>query len=456
MTMSKKNIYRPLAVIPVIIIVILFVWLLTVIFEGEKPSVTLEPTPEYLAASQKFIIKLSDMKRGLRRLKVSCSQGGRDVTLLEKQLPFKGLLNRQGIYQFEQEITIDPISLHLAQGRLDINIQVWDYSRRGGGDGNMTLVHHKMTVDTLPPSIRAISRMHNINRGGSGLVVYRTSSDTVESGVYVNDIFFPGFPMNKGEKKGVYVSYIAVPYDSSLDPGIYLWAKDGAENTSTATFYFHVRRILFTKERINITDRFLQRILPYFSYYKMDAAGSDIDKYLKINNDIRKEDDERILQVTRETNPERMWEGTWLRLDNAATMAKFGSQRTYFYKGEKVDEQVHLGIDLASLPNSPVGAANNGRVLFADRNGIYGQTVILDHGQGLATMYGHLNSIQVTPGQYVNKGDIIGFTGQTGLAGGDHLHFAVMVNGIWVDPVEWWDGHWIKDNITRKLELLDK
>ena len=125
-------------------------------------------------------------------------------------------------------------------------------------------------------------------------------------------------------------------------------------------------------------------------------------------------------------------------------------------KGEKIDEQSHLGIDLASLPNSPVQAANNGRVIFAGRNGIYGLMVVLDHGQGLASIYGHLSTIDVMLDQDVKKGDVIGHTGQTGLASGDHLHFSVMVNGVFVNPIEWWDAHWIKDNITDKLALTKK
>jgi murein DD-endopeptidase MepM/ murein hydrolase activator NlpD len=109
---------------------------------------------------------------------------------------------------------------------------------------------------------------------------------------------------------------------------------------------------------------------------------------------------------------------------------------------------------LASLANSEVQAANSGRVLFADRNGIYGLTVVLDHGQGLASSYSHLSDITVSVGQEVPTGNTIGHTGQTGLAGGDHLHFGVMVSGVFVNPIEWWDPHWIQDNITRKMELL--
>jgi murein DD-endopeptidase MepM/ murein hydrolase activator NlpD len=135
-------------------------------------------------------------------------------------------------------------------------------------------------------------------------------------------------------------------------------------------------------------------------------------------------------------------------------MAQFADHRTYYYKGNKVDEKDHLGVDLASLANSPVPAANHGRVLFAGELGIYGKAVVLDHGQGLTSLYGHLSSIRVSKGQDVQKGDILGATGSTGLAGGDHLHFSILVNGVFVNPIEWWDGHWIRDNIQKKMALL--
>ncbi|MFC1868800.1 M23 family metallopeptidase [Thermodesulfobacteriota bacterium] len=451
---KNKKISYSFTLIPLVIILFLFIWLFTVIFEGEKPLITLEPRPDFISQKQNFTIKISDMKRGLRTLKVSYSQGGRDVTIFEAKFPFEGLLNRDGVQSFEKKLTIDPSALHLAQGRMDLNVQVWDYSRRGGGDGNMSLVMQKIAVDTIPPAIRAISRMHNVNKGGSGLVVYRTSSDTVASGVYVDDHFFRGFPAEEKSKKGMYLAYFAIPYNSGSDPSVYLWAKDRAGNVASSTFYYHVRRKRFRREKINITDRFLKRVLPYFSFYEFDPQDSDIDKYLKINRDLRKKDNETLYKLMEETSPERLWDGAWTRLKNAATMAKFADHRGYYHKGEKVDEQFHLGIDLASLSSSPVEADNNGRVIFAERNGIYGLTVVIDHGQGLATLCGHLSSIEVTKGQEVNKGDLIGHTGQTGLAGGDHLHLSILVHGVFVNPIEWWDSHWIEDNITRKLDII--
>ena len=453
MLKNKKIIY-PFSIIPLIIILSLFGWFLIAIFEGEKPLIVLEPHPEFLSKGQKFTYSISDKRMGLKKLKVSVNQEGKEINLFEQEFPYKGLLNRKGVHRYEKELFIDPLLLDLAQGRADINIHVWDYSRKSGGDGNHTLTQHKMTVDTIPPAIRAISRMHNINMGGAGLVIYQASSDTEESGLFVDDIFSPGFPADGKTLKGVHVSYFTVPFNSGLKPSIYLWAKDRADNHSNATFYYHIRRKQFRNERIEITDRFLKRILPYFSFYPLNPAESDINKFIKINNELRKENNHTLLKLGEKTSPKRLWQGPWLRLKNSATMARFADHRSYYYKGKKFDEQVHLGIDLASLENSPVQATNHGRIIFAERLGIYGLTVVLDHGQGLASLYSHLSKIEVTPDQEVKKGDIIGLTGQTGLAGGDHLHFAIMVNGIFVSPIEWFDGHWIKDNITKKLALV--
>jgi len=78
----------------------------------------------------------------------------------------------------------------------------------------------------------------------------------------------------------------------------------------------------------------------------------------------------------------------------------------------------------------------------------------------LFSLYGHLSSIAVKKGQMVSRGDIIGNSGMTGLAGGDHLHFSIIVHRTYVNPVEWWDSNWIANNITSKLEevssMLDK
>jgi murein DD-endopeptidase MepM/ murein hydrolase activator NlpD len=132
-------------------------------------------------------------------------------------------------------------------------------------------------------------------------------------------------------------------------------------------------------------------------------------------------------------------------------MASFAEQRTYHYQGREIDRQDHLGYDLAVTKQAPIPAANDGVIACAKFFGIYGNAVVIDHGYGLLTIYGHLSSIAVTEGQKVARGDIIGKTGETGLAGGDHLHFCTLLQGLPVNPSEWWDPHWIKDRIAKKL-----
>ena len=428
-------------------------WFFAFMYEGEAPSASLQPLPGYLSKAQKFTILGEDKKRGIKAVKLTVTQGGKETSLLDEAYPYRGLLNRDGTHQYRKEISIDPSALKLAQGEFTLTLKVWDHSRRE--EGNLVSLEHKGIVDTVPPSLRAISRMHNVNVGGVGFAVYQSSADTASSGVLVDDLFFPGYPDKAQAEKGIHHCYFAVPHDKTAGPKISLWAKDKAGNEAATSFYYRVNKKKFREDKIELTDRLIEKLLSYFSFYPLDSEESDLKKFLKINNDLRRENHETLYRLKDKTSPDKLWDGVWLSHWNGQTMARFADHRHYYYKGQKVDDQIHLGVDLASLANAPVLASNGGRVLFADRLGIYGLTVVIDHGQGLASVYGHLSRIDVTSGQDVKKGEPIGLTGDTGLAGGDHLHFSVMLQGIFVNPVEWWDRHWITDNVTKKLSLVE-
>jgi len=428
-------------------------WFMAFVYEGESPSAKLQPLPEYLSKAQTFTITAEDKKRGLRAVRLSVTQGGKETALLDETFPYEGIFNRNGVHQVKKEISINPAALKLSQGEFTLSLKVWDYSRRG--EGNLASLQHKSVVDTVPPSLRAVSRMHNVNVGGVGFAVYQTSQDAAVSGVFVDDLFFPGYPDKEQREKGIHHCFFAIPYDKTSNPKINLWAKDKAGNEATTSFYYLVIKKKFREDKIELTDRFIQKLLPYFSFYPLDSEDSDIKKFLKINNDLRRENHETLSQMKEKTSPERLWDGVWLTHRNGQTMARFADHRFYLYKGQRVDDKFHLGVDLASLASAPVLASNSGKVIFADRLGIYGLTVVIDHGQGLSSVYGHLSKIEVSLGRDVNKGETIGLSGDTGLAGGDHLHFSVMLQGIFVNPVEWWDSHWITDNVTKKLNLVE-
>jgi len=166
---------------------------------------------------------------------------------------------------------------------------------------------------------------------------------------------------------------------------------------------------------------------------------------------VRRENEQRIREIAAKTAPERLWTGPFAQWANSKVTSRFAERRTYRIDGKDVSHATHFGYDLAATAGAPITAANSGRVLFAGELGIYGNCVIVDHGMGVVTLYGHLSSLEAKEGDAVEKGAVLGRSGATGLAGGDHLHFAILVGDAYVDPVEWWDEKWVREKIDAKL-----
>jgi len=294
------------------------------------------------------------------------------------------------------------------------------------------------------------------------MVLYRASPPDVRSGVRVGDVEYPGFPASgagvAAADPALKVAFFALLYDQGLNTPIAVFAEDEAGNSAKVTFVDNVFEKPFKRSRIELEDRFLQRVVPEIIErapelnIATDTGDDLVPAFLKVNGQLRQMNADRIATlVTGKTSPSRLWNGPFLQLGNSQVEASFADQRTYFYKGNKIDQQVHLGFDLAVTSNVAVLAANAGTVVNASWLGIYGNCVIIDHGMGVASLYGHLSSFEVKAGDKVAKGQTIGRSGMTGLAGGDHLHFTMLVNGRPVNPVEWWDPHWVQDRVERKL-----
>jgi len=211
----------------------------------------------------------------------------------------------------------------------------------------------------------------------------------------------------------------------------------------------------FRRSRIEVNDPFLQRVVPAILEntpdFKVDNSDDLVASYVQINRDLRQKNAEQIAALADKSAPQILWDGAFQQLGNSQVESLFADHRTYFYKGNEIDQQVHLGFDLAVTAAVPVHAANRGHVLYADPLGIYGNCVILDHGVGVQSLYAHLSSMDVKPGDTVEKGQTLGRSGMTGLAGGDHLHFTMLVDGRPVNSVEWWDAHWLQDRVFRKI-----
>jgi len=443
-------------VIAIALIISASVFMLLQVFEGEKPfaEIKISPVPEFLGSKNELIIKASDMKRGLRSIKVSIIQGGRSILIFYKQFDFNGFLNQAGVKDYETTIALAPSTYNLAQGHVELLCEVRDFSRRKGGDGNLTVLRYNLMVDTVPPTARAISRQHNINQGGIGFIVYQVSSDTVNSGIVVGSHFFKGYPLRI--EQNLMQCYFTIPLGEEASKNINIWAIDKAGNSSETGFYYHILKKRFRERDMNVSKNFIREMLVKFESSASASDAENLEKFLNINRNVRKINDDSFKELALKTSPEQLWDGeVFISLPNSANMARFGDVRYYIYNGERIDVQTHMGLDLASLANSDVPAANSGKVIFTGDLGIYGLTVVIDHGLGVATSYSHLSSISVEAGRTVNKGETIGITGETGWALGDHLHYGVMVNGFFVNPIEFLDPHWIRDNITRRLTAAE-
>jgi hypothetical protein len=322
-------------------------------------------------------------------------------------------------------------------------------TEQSGLVGFMLPVFEKKTVvDTKPPLLTILGGPHYVNQGGAGCVAYSFDEPAASSGIRVGGVEFRGFPQDGGRGLALYALGYGVPADVSFQAV----AADAVGNRSSLAFRPVVKKKAFRRDAIEISDRFLADVLPYFKDRDPGLRGSDVEIFLKVNRDQRARDAEVIQKACRETAGRPLWSGAFLRLPRSKPMAAFGDERTYLYKGAEIDKQIHLGVDLASLAQSRVPAANAGKVLFAGSLGIYGEAVILDHGLGLASLYAHLSRIDVEAGRDVARGETLGLTGSTGMAGGDHLHFAMLVQGVFVNPVEWWDAHWVRDNVELKTK----
>jgi murein DD-endopeptidase MepM/ murein hydrolase activator NlpD len=314
-------------------------------------------------------------------------------------------------------------------------------------------------VRLTPPQIGASSQFHYINHGGTEMVVYRVTPADAASGVRVGEHEYPGFPAAGAgvatTDPSLRVAFFALLWDQDVNTPVTLFARDSIGNESAANFDHRVFAKSFRASRIDVSDDFLARVVPPIlqssSDFRVDDPSNLLESYLRINRDMRAENNAFIKALASETAPEVLWEGAFKQLINTAVESGFADQRTYVHNGDEIDRQVHLGFDLASTTAAPVLAANRGRVIHAGWLGIYGNCVILDHGMGLQSLYAHLSQVAVNVGDSVALDQQLGRSGSTGLAGGDHLHFTMLLNGNAVTPVDWWSAQWVEDRIMRKL-----
>jgi murein DD-endopeptidase MepM/ murein hydrolase activator NlpD len=408
--------------------------------ETGKPQVKFDQEVRAVGRQKTIGINFSDSGSGLSRITVEIIQDNKGQILADKKISPKGKLKEA------LTLTMSAGDLKLHDGPAAIKITATDYSLFK----NQIVLMQQIKIDTVPPQINLLKNINYINQGGTGFVAYQPSKPLASTGVYINNYLSVAHAALIDNKPS-YITYFALPMDAGkATTRIMVFARDEAGNETNIALPCDIKAKKFRADKMNLNDSFLQQKMPEFQAMVPSLRGkTPLEVFTYINSQMRNDNFLTIQKICQKSSDKELWEGTFLRMKNAKPMALFGDKRDYIYNGKVVGESVHTGVDLASNARATIEAANKGIVVFTGALGIYGNAVIIDHGLGLFTLYGHMSSIDTTVGKKVDKGEKIGISGTSGLAGGDHLHFSIIVGGQFVNPQEWWDPHWIKDNITK-------
>jgi murein DD-endopeptidase MepM/ murein hydrolase activator NlpD len=426
--------------------------LIGLLYTGPAPRVSLQPALRGIGRRTPIRVRVEKPQR-LERLRVEVVQGSDVKSVLEKAFEPAPLWKVWASGK-PVEVTVE-VGRETVQGlrsgeavvRATAERAGWIFRQPAPVKAEITL-----PVRLTPPSVQVVSSLHYLAQGGSEAVVYRVGDGAVRHGVQSGTWWFPGFPM-PGADRQLRFALFASPYDSGGAAQILLVAEDEVGNRAETAFVDKFTPRPLHTDTIQLDDAYLNRVVPQILSQSSELTdkGNPLDNYLQINRDLRRKNNLFLRQLAAKSAPKFLWSEPFLPLRNAKITAAFADRRTYVYKGMPVDEQDHLGFDMASVEHDVIPASNSGIVVLARYFGIFGNAVVIDHGYGLMSLYGHLSSIEVKEGDAVRRGQEIGRSGATGLAGGDHLHFTLLLQGLPVTPVEWWDPHWLQDRIERKL-----
>ncbi len=405
------------------------------------PAITMDPIVKAIGASTPVKVEVTG-PYGLRRFSAVLEQSGARYPVYEHHNAARRLLFMR-LHEAPHAITFaagkqQAPALKAGKATLIVEAQSNDFL------GRTVSASFDLDVILEPPRVQVDEAQHYINQGGSELVTFTVSGDGSEAGVKVGPYTFRSFPM-PGRPKNERFSLFGFAWDLPVDTVPHVYARNAAGTEVTGRFWFKVFPKPFRTRDLEITDAFLDKVVNQID------PGDLLTRFLHINRDLRKQNNQTLADLRLKTEERVLWNGPFSQLANSQVEAHFADVRSYVYKGKKVDQQVHLGFDLAVTPHVAVLAANDGRVVWASDLGIYGNCIVLDHGYALQSIYGHLSKIDVKVGDTVKKGQAMGHSGSTGLAGGDHLHFSMQVDGMQVNPVEWFDAHWIHDRILSNL-----
>ena len=406
---------------------------------------SLTPAVKTIGVSTPVTVKAFNL-HGERLLTAYVEQNGARSPLFAQASPATRFFWQRSapprLYMFDAGKTKAP---NLKEGKARLVVQAVSNDMRASTDS----AAFDVDVVLTPPRVIPDEAEHDVYQGGMELVTFTPSGSWSEAGVKVGTYSFRSFALPG--HPDVRFSMFGYPWDLPPDTTPLVYARNLAGTEATAHFRFKLFPKKFRVRDFPVEDALMEKLVNSVDPTGQLAPGPDLlSRFLKINGEMRRQNNQQLADLRFKTEEKILWHGPFIHWGKEE--ADFADVRNYMYHGKKVDQQVHLGFDLSDNANTPVRAANDGRVVWAANLGIYGNCIVLDHGYALQSIYGHLRQIDVKVGDVVQRGQTMGFEGSTGLAGGIHLHFSMQIDGVQTNPREWWDEHWIKDRILSKLD----
>jgi len=431
----------------IILVLVIVLPVVMLVAFSDTPVIRLDASATTIGQATPLRIEVNDA-HGVRQLAVSIEQNRVSYRAGEITQPERRIFWRRDVPDSVLNVVTGTKSvpqLKDGKARLIIEAVSDDFLGKTGR------LERDVTVVTQPPTLAVDSGEHYLYLGMADLVTFNVGGYWTEAGVRVGNETFRGWPMPDG-KPGLF-SLFAFAWNMPAGTAPLVYATNPGGNEVTAPMAFQFPKKEQPKYRVRdlqLDDRFMEKVT---NELDPNGSGDLVARFVKINGEMRRDNNKTLSDLRLKTELRFLWSEPFLQQHNSKVESSFADVRNYIYHGKKIDQQVHLGYDLSITQHVGVEASNDGRVIYAAPLGIYGNCIVLDHGYGLQTIYGHLSEIAVHEGDMVKRGQIMGKSGQTGMAGGDHIHFSMQLEGVQIDPKEWWDTHWIKDHIARRVSL---
>lgn len=432
--------------------------------ENGRPEILILESPRGVGLAPTVMgLTVSDEGAGLDEIVVRARQRNRKKELFRQK------------YKRDAHATVSiPISKEdgfFLEGDAEIEIKAFDKSFWS----NTAITTIPLKVDFKKPTVKVLSSQHNIRQGGSQLVLYKAEDAQLNfHGVKVGSETFLGFPARgldaNLKDQDIFAAFFSVPLSQEQSPTIKVFAEDEVGNGTSTAFYHKILPTPIRPERIRLTDSFLNESV--LGVYRANLEGMQkwaaeigetipqplpaeelsptklLDVFKFLNNNLRNWSNLELKRLMAKQRSNRLWEGAFIPAKGTIRSA-YGRKVFFDYQNETVDSIIQNAYEI--LSNGSVEACNNGIIAAITDVGIYGKTIVIDHGLGLFSTYSWLGESTVRLGQEVRAGELIARIGKSGMYRDGSYLFQLRLSGIAVDPREWWDKSWYYAHVIDKV-----